>query len=381
MNRIILCDDCSCTQCFACQDVCPKKCIYLKESKDGFSIPFINRDICVECGACMSVCHRINPSVVYRKPIKVLACWTRILEEREKSSSGGAFSVFARYILNKGGIVYGACMCDDLKVRHVAVEKTSDLYLIQGSKYVQSFLGDTYRQVKNNLVEGRVVLFSGTPCQVAGMYNYLRKQYDNLYTCDVVCHGVPSQKAFDIYIDRIGLQGKCQNFIFRFTKGWGFRLSKQKSRASQAIPIMPPKAYFLRAFTKGLMFSESCYNCAYAKPERVSDFTLGDFWGLGDKIPFNHPKNKGVSCLLLNSEKAVQMCDACKDLQFEERSLDEAVEGNYNLNHVSDRPSGRDTYFTDSRTLPINELSAKYDLKANTRDYLRLLKQTINSIR
>lgn len=379
MNKINLCDDYNCTQCYACQSICPKRCITLKKSKDGFYIPFIDRDICVECGACMNVCHKITPYASFHNPIKVYACWSKRLTEREMSSSGGAFSVIARNVLDKGGIVYGACMCEDLIVRHIAIDKIHDLYLIQGSKYVQSFLGDTYKHVTRNLTKGKLVLFSGTPCQVAGLYSFLHKKYENLYTCDVICHGVPSQTAFDIYINKINLRGKCQNFSFRFTKGWGFQLSRQKNRTSNKRVLSPRKTYYLRAFTKGLMFCESCYSCIYAKPERVSDFTLGDFWGIGEKIPFNYPMHKGISCLLINTEKALQLCSKLRDLILVERSLEEAVEGNYNLNHVSDRPKDRDTYFNDSQYLSIDELSEKYKIKACVRDYLRLLKQAINS--
>ena len=353
------------------------------EAKDGFVIPEIDREKCVECGACIKACHRLNPTFEFQKPKHTYACWTKNIADRERSSSGGAFSVIAKRIISQSGIVYGASMCDNLQVKHIGIERNEDIVRLQGSKYLQSYLGDTYKNVRTELKTGRKVLFTGTPCQVAGLLTFLHKSYDNLYTCDVVCHGVPSQKAFDAYIEKIGLKGKCKDFSFRFTKGWGFQLSRQliatTGRGFQSKIIFPKNAYYLRAFTKGLMFSEACYSCAYARPERVSDISLADYWGLGMMKPFNHPTHKGISCLLVNNEKALTLLDECEDLVVEERPLEEAIAGNHNLSHVSDRPNGRDTYYDDSLSMPINELSVKYGIKANIRDYFRLLKQYINS--
>lgn len=381
MNKIGLCGIDKCTQCRACINVCPKGCVSMQEAKDGFSLPVIDRDRCVECGACMKVCHRLSPTFVYRNPLKTYACWTKVLQDRTHSSSGGAFSVLAKKILSKGGIVYGASMCEDLQVRHIGIETEKDIIRLQGSKYLQSYMGDVYKDVKKQLQRGRKVLFTGTPCQIGGLLTFLHRVYDNLYTCDVVCHGVPSQKAFDIYIDKIGLRGKCENFNFRFTEGWGFQLSRQLVAGDSPKKLISPrKAYYLRAFTKGLMFSEACYSCAYARPERVSDITLADYWGLGVMKPFNHPIHKGVSLLLANSEKALSLLNECSDLFLEERPFEEAIRGNHNLSNTSGRPQGRDTYYSDAQYLSISKLSSKYGLKASVRDYLRLLKQKIYSL-
>ncbi|HBH21225.1 MAG TPA: hypothetical protein DDX33_04410 [Rikenellaceae bacterium] len=384
VNKIGLCKYDVCTQCYACKTACPKKCITMTEARDGFAVPEIDGDRCVECGTCMNACHRLNASVSFQKPLRTYACWTKNMNDRERSSSGGAFSVIAKKIISQGGVVYGASMCNDLQVRHIGIERESDIAMLQGSKYVQSYMGDTYAEVKRELQAGRLVLFTGTPCQVAGLLTFLHKPYCNLFTCDVVCHGVPSQKAFDAYIEKIGLKGRCVDFSFRFTKGWGFQLSgqliSQTSRRFQKI-ISPYKAYYLRAFTKGLMFSEACYSCAYARPERISDITLADYWGLGAMMPFKHPTHKGISCLLVNSSRVLPLLEDCSELAYEERPLEEAVAGNHNLSHSSTRPRGRDTYYEDSLTMSISALCSKYGIKATMRDYLRLLKQYINSVR
>jgi Coenzyme F420 hydrogenase/dehydrogenase, beta subunit C terminus. len=333
----------------------------------------------------MKVCHKITPMLALQKPVQTLACWTANLNDREHSSSGGAFSVIAKKVLKEGGIVFGAAMCEDLKVRHLSIDKVEDITLLQGSKYLQSYLGETYKNVKNELCTGRKVLFTGTPCQVAGLITYLRKSYQNLLTCDVVCHGVPSQKAFDIYIDKIGIRNKTRNFNFRFTKGWGYQLSRQlmsaKEGNSKRILISPKNSYYLRAFTRGLMFSEACYTCPYAHPERVGDFTLADYWGLGTLKPFNHPTHKGISLLFINNDKAKTFIKGCDDLVYEERPFEEAVEGNHNLSQVSSRPKGRDTYYDDSQKLSVSDLSKKYGIQDSIRDYLRLFKQILNLFR
>lgn len=384
MKKIELCRIGECTQCEACRNICPKQCITMDFNSEGFAYPHINRDICIECGACMKACHQITPMAEFRIPLRSLACWTKRIDDRINSSSGGAFSVIARKILSENGIVFGATIDRSLQVKHISIERIEDLRLLQGSKYVESFLGDTYLQIREKLKSGKKVLFTGTPCQVSGLLTFLKKDYENLYTCDVVCHGVPSQKAFDTYLKRVGFWGNTTNFQFRFTEGWGFRLSRQAGKTvAPALggtsvkwkTIWPNKAYYLRAFTKGLMFNEACYKCRYAQPKRVSDLTLADYWGLGIYGSFNYPTQKGISCLLSNSEKGEALLKECSDLDFEERPLKEAIEGNHNLSKVSRRPEGRDTYLKDAEIIPISKLESKYELKPVLRDYLRILKQ------
>ena len=391
MNKIQLCDQYKCTQCMACVNACPKGCISMVDAGEGFAIPHINSDVCIECGACMKVCHRISAIAEYQIPLKTLACWTKRDDDRKKSSSGGAFSVLARKVLSENGVVFGATMDTNLQVKHISIDKAEDIVKLQGSKYVQSYLGDTYKQVRELLRQERLVLFTGTPCQVGGLLTFLRKKYDNLITCDMVCHGVPSQRAFDAFCERTHIKGTCQGVSFRFTAGWGFQLARELVAPTQAGDsnsthfvrkvVNPRKAWYMRAFNKGLMFNESCFSCAYTTPKRVSDFTMADYWGLGLKAPFNHPTFKGVSMLLVNNQKALDFISNCPDLFYEERTLEEAIEGNHNLSHNSERPDGRDTFIQDMKTMHVRALVVKYGIKESPRDYLRLLKQWINSKR
>lgn len=375
----------------ACVNMCPKGCISMVDAGEGFCIPQINREDCSECGACMRACHRLEPNMQYYTPLHTLACWTKKDDDRKNSSSGGAFSVLARKVLNMGGVVFGATMDKDLQVKHIGIDSDKDIPLLQGSKYVQSYLGDTFLDVRNHLKEGRLVLFTGTPCQVGGLHTFLRKKYDNLITCDMVCHGVPSQRAFNAFCEGTHLSGTCVGISFRFTEGWGFQLSRElvaptkdgdsNSACVKRKPVCPSKAWYMRAFNKSLMFNEACYTCAYAIPQRVSDFTMADYWGLGLKTPFNHSTFRGVSMLLVNTERARKVLEDCPNLFYEERTLDEAIEGNHNLSHCSQRPTGRDTFIKDMECLGQKELIKKYGIQATLRDYLRLLKQWMNSKR
>ena len=391
MNKIQLCDKMTCTQCMACVNICPKGCIKMVDAGQGFAVPQINELICVECGSCMRACHQLEENLERNTPAKTLACWTKVTSDRKKSSSGGAFSVLARKVLSQNGVVFGATMSKDLKVHHIGIEKAEDLPRLQGSKYVQSYLGDTYAQVRNYLKDDRLVLFTGTPCQVGGLLTFLRKKYENLITCDMVCHGVPSQRAFDAFCERTHLDGTCDGISFRFTEGWGFQLARESLSPTKAgdfssacvkrKPVFPSKAWYMRAFNKSLMFNEACYTCSYAQVGRVSDFTMADYWGLGVKAPFNHPTYLGISMLLVNTPKAVELLNELPDLYYEERDLQEAIDGNYNLTHSSVRPDNRDAFITDLFDMNKKDLVKKYGLQAKVRDYLRLLKQTISSFR
>ena len=384
--KINLCDEYRCTQCFACQQICPKHCITRKESDAGFFIPEIDRKVCIECGACMSVCHKLEGKVTLQDPICAYACWTVNLQDREHSSSGGAFSAMATAVLRSGGVVFGAMMNHYLEVKHIMIDKLEDIRLLQGSKYLQSEIFNTYKDVKQEVKQNKLVLFTGTPCQVAGLYAFLKSKPKNLYTCDLVCHGVPSQKAFDIYVNKIGIRKNSKSVAFRFTKGWGFQMSRclKSSTTTEDSKrlIYPKKDYYIRAFKQGLMFNESCYSCPYAQSKRVSDVTIADYWGLGTMQPFTHSTRKGISLMLINNERGVCLLNLCGDVLYKEKRLmKEAIQGNGNLGAPSKRPVGRDTYYEDSINMGIAELQKKYHITPVLRDYIRIFKQYINSFR
>ena len=355
----------------------------MREAKDGFAVPVINRDECIECGLCMKSCHQITRHKEFTEPLHVYAAWSKNEAIRSQSSSGGVFSELAFTIIEQGGIVYGAVMDNNLKVHHAQADSVEELGQMRGSKYVQSDISGVYNSVKDHLKSGRKVLFTGTPCQVAGLYAFLKQDRENLLTCDLVCHGIPSQKSFDTYCEKVGLnEEKIMEISFRYTNGWGLQMSSKKTKNTPPHQqkwqyISPRKSYYLRAFTSGLMFGEACYNCKYARSERVSDITMADFWGIGAEAPFLHPTQKGVSLLLVNTNKAQQFVDGCNNLFTEERSLSEAIQGNHNLSECSERPMQRDTYCADAERMTPEELMTKYKLRPSPREYLRFLKRLI----
>ncbi len=385
MSKIKLCDIYSCTQCHACEQACPKQCISFYEGKDGFSIPHIKTDECIECGLCVKSCHQLNLTRKKCPPLQTFAAWSKYYQVRTTSSSGGVFSEIARIVFGHNGVVFGAVMDENLKVHHTYATDMDSLFPMRGSKYVQSDMSGVYSQVKGFLKSGRLVLFTGTPCQVAGLYAFLKVDYDNLLTCDMVCHGVPSQKSFDIYCDKIGLNDKgVAEVSFRYTRGWGMQMSSRnyssslfKGRGYKWKLVSPRNSYYLRAFTNGLMFDETCYECHYATLNRVGDLTMADYWGIGKMAPFNYPTKEGVSLLLVNTEKGSIALKDCKHLFLDERPLNEAVNGNHNLSCRSVRPQGRDTFCSDAETMSVVKLSKKYGLLPSFRDYMRPIKRKL----
>lgn len=376
MNDIKLCDFNTCTQCSSCISVCPQKCITRDYSKEGFFRPLIDDVKCVKCGLCLKSCHILNLTRKPNLPINTFAAWTNIDEIRAKSSSGGVFSELAMRILDLGGVVVGASYQENLKVKHIIIDKHKDIELLRGSKYVQSEItSDLYSNIRSILKQDKMVLFSGTPCQVSALYSFLKKDYSNLLTVDLVCHGTPSQLAFDIYLNKIKITPRPgDTFSFRYTQGWGFSLSYKGKSISQW------KSFYLKAFNKNLMFNESCYSCRYSSSKRVGDITIGDFWGIGTTIPFLHSTQKGISLLQVNTEKGGAFVDELNSLTMVKRPLQEALNGNHNLNVASFRPVGRNAFYDDLNQLHPNKLILKYKLYPSIRDYLRPIKRLIRSL-
>lgn len=367
-NNITSCPKNQCTGCAACFNSCPMIAIRMKEDQEGFLAPFVDYSKCNKCGLCRKVCPIITDiSLLRTNPPKVYAAWSLDESIRTDSSSGGVFSVLSQYIFNLSGVVFGAAFDNDFKLRHYEAKHGAELNRLRGSKYLQSDIGDTYLQVKRYLGIGSKVMFVGTPCQVAGLYGYLSKEYANLLTCDLVCHGVPSQSFFDKYLNFLQDNGftKFDDFSFRDKKNWGHStILTDCSSENKDIIINGLCDYYQRAYLMSLVNRVSCYSCKFARIPRIGDLTLGDFWGIGKDIPFRHDLRQGVSLLLVNSILGKDVLQYCKNRLFvEERQLSEAKKMNPQLFKTSEYPSGRNSFLKDMETMSMEEIYKKYRLK------------------
>lgn len=339
-----------CMGCTACMNVCQHSAISMKADKYGFYYPKIDQDICIDCGLCVATCP-VNHPVKITYPSDCYAVLSDDKEEIKKVASGGMASVLSRYVLRKGGVVYGSCGVDIRNVHHIRIDSMKDLDKLRGSKYVQSYMGNIYSQVKKDLQENKMVLFTGTPCQVAGLKAFLhKKEYENLYTVDLICHGVPSQQMLNDNINsytkyennscRVAFRLKpCAvnqpNVIHSITFGWFFQSQPCKSDSQIYVPWY--KDAYMLGFIGCLIFRPNCYECRYACVARCGDFTVGDFWGLAKDAGFND--TDGVSLVFINSIKAskiwIENLNICKSVK---RSVIEAIKGNGQLQQPSSKP-------------------------------------------
>ncbi|MFA5338279.1 MAG: Coenzyme F420 hydrogenase/dehydrogenase, beta subunit C-terminal domain [Candidatus Omnitrophota bacterium] len=321
-----------CTGCSSCYNICPVNAITMVEDEEGFLRPQINKD-CTNCGLCSNVCPEISGFKPERSknPI-VYAAWSLDKSVRMKSSSGGIFSILAEYALERGGVVFGAVFDENLKVKHAPALKVDDLSRFRGSKYVQSEINDSFRQIKKHLDGNKKVLFSGTPCQAAGLLSFLGKDYDNLIVCDVICHGVASPKVFEGYLKYLHstIGAKVTAISFR-EKCFGWNNPSVKLIFENNRERVTPhnKDEFFMGFLNNMYLRPSCGICRYATIPRIGDVTIGDFWRIGEDRKFEYDTFNGVSAVLINSEKGSNVFNSCRDKYFRiERELDEAVKYN-----------------------------------------------------
>ncbi len=331
MERI--CDIRHCTGCAACMNRCTKQCIEMKpDDLLGHLYPVIDHDKCVDCGACQKVCPANNEPVL-RKPLTAYAGWDKNDSEYITSTSGGAASAFARYIIRNGGVVYGCAMMPNIEVRHIRVDNLDDIAKLKGSKYVQSEMGMNYRSVKEDLRHGRQVLFIGTPCQVAGVKAYVgEKNGANLYTVDLICHGTPPLAFLRKHILKKTKGQVPDQILFRQGAYLLLLLLRGKELYRSSLFEQRYEDTYYNAFFDGFSYRDSCNTCRYAQPNRVSDVTIGDFWGLKEDLPLKHPH--GCSVLLPATEKGMELIDGIRsEFNLFERTVDEAVNNNDQLRH------------------------------------------------
>lgn len=377
----------SCCGCTGCEQACPKGCISFSPDSEGFFYPAVDESRCINCGVCLKKCP-VHTDVPSGTNPQVFAAKIKDTQTAFKSTSGGVFTELAKYALKKGGIVYGCAFDENLVAKHIAVEKESELFKLQSSKYVQSDLSGIYSDVKAKLNEGRTVLFSGTGCQAAGLRAFLGKDYDNLIVTDIVCHGVPSPLLFKKYLEYKGgtLGGKITAYNFRSKekRGWDlYYKAETENKTKSDYGFFDP---YYSAFLKCQTYRESCYECKFANSRRTGDLTLADFWGIQKFHPRFYDKN-GVSLILVNTEKGKMLWEElAPKIESIPSSLDKAVVMNKNLSAPSARPECRsgiydgidgdlNTYFTTKLAFKVDpKVKLKKMLPPGLKDAVRKIK-------
>ena len=333
-----------CCGCSACVNACPKNAISMQEDECGFLYPQIDPDLCVKCGACQRVCNFQYKEEI-NTPVQTFAACAKSDSIRKRSASGGAFAELAKRTLSMSGVVFGAAFDEEWKVCHISIESADELYRLQGSKYVQSSIGTTYQQVKKLLKEGRYVLYSGTPCQIAGLYGYLGKDDEKLLTVDLICHGVPNLRMLHDYLKAFG---DIEYFTFRDKSlGWGINGKVVVRGSERSQKLWQSASPYLYYFSQGLIYRESCYQCKYTCQHRPADITLGDYWGIEKQHPEYLGKDgfdthKGISLIIANTEKGTEAIQSTtKSLYIKESTFEKAAAGNAQLVRPTDKKPQR----------------------------------------
>lgn len=372
--------DNNCTGCFACYNICPVNAIEMKYDNEGFYKPSISSN-CIECGKCIKTCPVVE-NVNNNKVLETYAAWSNDEKILLNSSSGGIFSELALEILNENGIIYGVGW-ENGEVKHKRITTKDGLKELQGSKYLPSFVGDAYKNVVEDLKDGKKVLFSGTPCQIAGLNKIVRN--DNLITVDLICHGMPSYKAYEKYCKE-NFKVKVEKVDFRNKeKGWiNFSLIYYSNNILKNEIHYMDKFFF--GFLKNIYLSNPCYNCKFKGSEngekRQADITLADFW----KVPKELYNKNGVSFVVTNNKKGEEYFSKIKKRVFyQEISLKIGLKGNPSFYKSCIKPNERESFYKEFDKFTFNKLSNKYFkidslLKQRIKGVIYLPKRILNFI-
>ena len=369
-----------CCGCGACLNICPRQAIKMQEDEYGFLFPVIDDEKCIRCGRCTNVCAFQNRKET-NEPIECYAAISRNVEQGSKSASAGIFASFAEKVIYDGGIVFGAAFTENWGVHHVSIDNLQDLIKLQGSKYAHSNIERTYNEAKKELQTGRQVLFSGTPCQIGGLYEFLGSDYENLITVDIVCHGVPSVRMLQDYIKTFENKygGKITAFTFRDKSiGWGINGSAVIN--GKKIKIWQSASSYLYYFTRGWLYRENCYKCPYACKNRPADITLGDYWGIEKQHPEllgkgGWDERAGISCMIINTKKGISFISD-KELQLHKSTFEKISAGNGQLREPSN-PGKRNEILQQYKCGGWIQLSKRFNSSIGWRRYLGPVKAMI----
>lgn len=339
----------NCYGCRACEKVCSHGAITMQPNSEGFLFPIVDTEKCVECGLCDKVCSEDIANVnKILNPLtdKVYAAWNKSRDVVLQSTSGGLSATIAEHIIKQGGVVYGCAWRanDDLVAIQARISQVDDLYRIKGSKYVQSDTSSSYNQVKEDLKNGTIVLYTGTPCQIAGLKLYLRRDYENLITLDLVCHGVPSPKMFRSYVEWLEAKrgAKITTYKFRDQKSNGviYHSWLQSGKERKMLLGLVP---YSSGFYSSYFSRESCFKCAFSQSQRVADITLSDFWGAENHHQeLKAVRQNGLNMVMCNTPKAYKIiCNIEEHLNILPSKLEHAVQGDIRLRESDPRPPFR----------------------------------------
>lgn len=352
-----------CLGCRSCEQICPKKCISIFPDKEGFLYPTVDENICIKCELCTKHCPAIQ-KIEGKEPEAFLAVRLKDSSAIMDSSSGGIFAGLAEYIIENDGVVFGCAFNKNLEALHIKVDNCKDLQALKKSKYVTSNTLHTYSEVAQIIKNEpkKLILYTGTPCQIHGLYSFLGKKTENLFTADIICHGVPSQKLFDKYLEWLGKKqsGKILYYGFRDkdVAGWACA-GKTKTKTKTKIINGATDPYY-SSFMRGETYRQSCYKCPFANIKyRPADITMGDYWG----IEFAHPKfysKKGVSCCLINTEKGKDFFQKIAEkFDYLETSDEKITLLNGNLVHPTAKPAVRESIYDGIDEIPAEKFISR----------------------
>ena len=360
-KNILYKDERDCSACGACMNICPVGAISMKKNAEGFIYPFVDQEKCIKCGLCHKVCAYQNNNID-GEPIKTYAAVTKNIKILESSASGGIFASLAKLFIEDNGVVYGCSMEKEnniLTPKHIRIKNIDEIYKLQGSKYAKSVIDYIYKDIKKDLKDNLKVLFSGTPCQVAALKQYLKvtnTSINNLYTIDLICHGIPSTKMFQDYIkfEEEKVNGKITELKFRDkSNNWRLRgtikyLNANKEEKQKN--LYSRLSTYYKMFLYGEIYRSNCYSCKYTNKHRIGDITIGDFWGIEEEHPEyldsnngEFSKNKGISCIIVNSKNGEKLLEKYgKNISLKISDYDKVAKHNKQLNSPSVEPKSRE---------------------------------------
>lgn len=352
-----------CCGCYACKNICPKDCIDMNVDEEGFWYPKVDMLKCINCNLCEKVCPFIeDPKKEGFKNI-AYACKNKNLQTRLESSSGGIFSNLCDYVIDKDGVVFGAAFNENLEVEHMEANTFEEYKKFRGSKYVQSKIGNSYKKVKEHLDEGKLVLFSGVPCQIEGLHLFLGKKYDNLITVDLICHGVPSPLIFNLYKKILNKKYSSQITDIKFrdkTEGWKKYSYLSKFENNSIYRKLLNEDSYMKGFLSDLYLRPSCYNCKSKNFKSNSDILLGDYWGI-EGIHSDFDDDKGISLVIVNTLKGKEMFDNISDnMSVIITDMDYAITRNKSIIQSVEYNKHREEFFNTLNECNLQELVERY---------------------